>query len=170
LERGDLSGLNDFHLFSQGRSKKIANILTGTYHHLPVKILDYSYIISSGENSSTKKQTVLIIESSSSALPDFELRPENLLDKIGAALGHNDIDIPSYPQFSKTYLLKGRDETAIRSVFTDGVALYFSQNPGLCVAFNQGQFIFYRAARLVNPIDLSTFLQQGYDIYRLFKA
>ena len=38
---------------------------------------------------------------------DFEMRPENLLNKIGAALGRQDIDFDSNPEFSRRYLLRG---------------------------------------------------------------
>jgi hypothetical protein len=172
-ENGDpswLGKINNFYLFSQGHSKKFSNVMTGIYSHAPVTVMDYRYTTGSGKNSSTKTQTVMLIESSKAAFPDFELRPENLFDKIGSAFGNKDIDFESYPKFSKQYLLKGSDEASIRSAFSDSVTIFFEGNPGLCVASNHGQFLFYRAGKLVKPADLSSFMQQGYDIYNLFKV
>lgn len=172
-ENGDpswLARINNFYLFSQGHSKKFCNVMTGTYNHAPVTIMDYRYTTGSGKNSSTKTQTVLLFDSSKATFPDFELRPENLLDKIGSAFGSKDIDFESYPKFSKQYLLKGSDELSIRAAFTDSVIFFFEGNLGLCLASNHGQFLFYRAGKLVKPSDVSSFLQQGYDIYSLFKV
>ena len=172
-ENGDpswLARINNFYLFSQGHSKKFSNVMTGSYNHTPVTIMDYRYTTGSGKNSSTKTQTAMLIESSKAAFPDFELRPENLFDKIGSAFGNKDIDFESYPKFSKQYLLKGSDEPSIRSAFSDSVTIFFEGNPGLSVASNRGQFLFYRAGKLVKPTDLSSFMQQGYDIYNLFKV
>jgi hypothetical protein len=172
-ENGDpswLAKINNFYLFSQGHSKKFSNVMTGTYSHAPVTIMDYRYTTGSGKNSSTRTQTVLLFESSKAIFPDFELRPENLLDKIGSAFGSKDIDFESYPNFSKQYLLKGSNEPSIRAAFSYSVTLFFEGNPGLCVASNRGQFLFYRAGKLAKPADIPSFLQQGYDIYSLFKV
>ncbi len=60
-------------------------------------------------------------------LPNFTLRPENLFHKIGQVFGYQDIDFDSHPEFSKRYLLKGENESEVRSTFSaDTLAFYES--------------------------------------------
>ena len=61
---GDLlAHLGDFNLFSQGRSRKLKNLLVGTSSDTEVAIFDYQYTTGSGKNSQTHRQTVIRFQS-----------------------------------------------------------------------------------------------------------
>ena len=122
----------DFHLFSQG-SNTIKNVMSGVQYGIQVKVFGYSYSTGSGQNRRTTRQSVVLFESEELDLPRFDMRPEHLLHKVGGAFGYQDIDFPGNKRFSKEYLLRGRDEAAIRSVFTDEALAYFAANPNLSV-------------------------------------
>jgi hypothetical protein len=77
--RGRLAG---FHLFSQGRSRKIRNVLRGRAGDTDVLMLDYRYTTGSGKNSHTWEQTVMVFESAGAHFPDFSLRPEHIFHKL----------------------------------------------------------------------------------------
>jgi hypothetical protein len=155
-------------LFSQGHSKKLSNLISGTFNRLAFVLADYQYVVSGGKESSTRRQTVVIFELEKLDLPYFKLQPKNIFHKIGSIFKKKDIVFESYQQFSQRYVLTGEDETAVRRVFSDSVLSYFENNPGLNVEANRQKFMFYSSAKLVQPAQMQDFLQQGYDIFSLF--
>jgi hypothetical protein len=173
LEKGESSiqwTFGGFELFSRGYSKKYTNVLSGRFHNLPVLIFDYQYTTGGGKNTQVWKQTVLALESDKLHLPKFLLRPENLLDKIGSALGHKDIDFETYPEFSKRYYLRSTNEEGVRKLFSERVVKYFEEKPGLSAEGDGTKLIKYRVSKFIPAENLQTFLQEGYELYTLFKT
>jgi hypothetical protein len=171
-ERGDQSTLDamcGFHLFSQGHARRISNVLTGKFNDIPVTLMDYKYTTGSGKSSHTWNQTVVLFEYEKLSLPVFVLRPENLFDKIGSVFGKKDIDFETAPVFSKKYLLRGDDEPSIRMIFNEWVLQYYEQHPGLSTEGDSRKLIYYRISKPVAPAKIEAFLQEGYEIYGLFK-
>jgi hypothetical protein len=167
-EGATLALLAGFHLFSQGHSKKITSLMLGEVSDREVRIFDYTYTTGSGKNSHTSRQTVISFRSAKLSLPGFSLRPENLLHKIGALFGYQDIDFEAHPHFSKHYLLRGSDEEGIRNTFHDRVLEFYDQNRGLCTEGNGSTLIFYRAAQQVEPDAIRSFLEEGFKVAELF--
>jgi hypothetical protein len=169
-DAGDMiTTLSGFHLFSQGHSKKITNVMHGETNDMEVRILDYEYTTGSGKNSHTSRQTIVCFRSPTLDLPAFSLRPENIFHKIGALFGYQDIDFDAHPVFSKHYLLRGSDEEAIRSQFHEGVLTFYEEHRGLCTEGNGQQLIFYRAAQQVKPDEIRSFLDEGLKTVGLFR-
>jgi hypothetical protein len=161
--------LGGFQLCSKGHSRKIANVLSGKYSGTPVMILDYQYTTGGGKSTHTWRQTVLVLESEKLALPHFTLRPENVFDKIGSVIGYKDIDFPIYPKFSKQYFLRSKDEAAIQNIFTDSLIQYYEQHPGLNTEGEGNRLIYYQGPKIVPADKLQAFMQQGYELFGLFK-
>jgi hypothetical protein len=165
-----LEVLGRFHLFSQGHSRSISNVFSGMFNDIPVMVMDYKYTTGGGKSSHTWQQTVLAFESDKLLLPSFVLRPENLFDKIGGVFGKKDINIESAPVFSKRYLLRGNDEESIRKLFKEWVFQYYEQHPGLSTEGDGKKLIYYRSSKRVSPDKIQVFLQEGYDVFGLFKG
>jgi len=51
-------------------------------------------------------------------LPDFELAPATVVDRVAPSLGFQAIQLESRPEFGKQYWLRGPDEIAIRALFS----------------------------------------------------
>jgi hypothetical protein len=171
-EKGDKSvidTLGKYHLFSQGYSRRISNVLTGKFNTIPVTVMEYQYTTGSGKSAHTWRQTVLVVESDKLRLPRFVLRPENLFDKIGSMFGTKDINFETAPAFSKRYLLRGDDEESVRQLFNERVTDHYEQHPGLSTEGDGRKLIYYRISKKVSPDQIQTFLQEGYDIFDLFK-
>ncbi len=164
-----MSELSNFPLFSEGRSKKIKNMLHGETSDVEVGVFDYRYTIQSGKHSHVYKQTVAFIRSPQLDCSEFALRPESLFDRIGGVIGFQDIDFESHPRFSNSYLLRGSSEYRIRKLFTDEVLAFFENKPGLSVEGNGQRIIFYRAAKRVKPEEIRSFFEEGFRVYTLFK-
>lgn len=163
-----LAALSHFHLFSQGRSRKISNLLQKEVEDIAVSIFDYRFTTGGGEHSHTHRQTVALFRAEQLRLPGFTLRPEGVLDKLGSFVGYQDIDFEAHLEFSDTYLLRGVDEARIRETFTDTVLAYYAGRGGLCTEGNGQQIIYYRASQQVAPESIARFLGQGLEVVKLF--
>jgi hypothetical protein len=172
-EKGDktlMDGFSGFHLFSLGYARRISNVLTGKFNLVPVTIMDYRYTTGGGKSSHTWQQTILVIELGKLQLPGFLLRPENLFDKIGSVFGQKDINFETAPVFSKRYLLRGDNEESVRAVFNERVLEYYEQHPGLCTECDGAKLIYYRNSKMVPPQGMQAFLEEGDDLFNLFKT
>lgn len=108
VDRGALlTSLGQFHLFSQGHARKLANVMCGSANGIDVALMDYRYTTGSGKNAQTHSQTVIRFRSGLLQLPDFTLRPERVFHRIGEVFGYKDIDFSTHPGFSKQYLQQG---------------------------------------------------------------
>ena len=145
---------------------KFSNVMTGESGGLQIGLFDYTYPM--GKSSVT--QTVATF-SQDIQLPPFALRPENLLDRIGDAMFHNDIDFDSNPEFSKRYLLRSPDEANTRKLFTPSLLTYLEQfQTEWCIEGTGSTLIVYRGGRPVSPVDVPAFLEETSRIARTFFA
>ena len=159
----------DFHLFSQG-SSTINNVMSGPLYGMQTMVFGYSYTTGSGKNRRTTRQSVVLVESDELDLPQFDMRPEHLLHKVGGAFGYQDIDFPRHEQFSKKYLLRGRDEAAIRCVFNDKVLAYFTSNLNLSVEGRRGALIVYKGGKRLSADGFRQVIAQANRISKLFRT
>jgi hypothetical protein len=162
-----LQELSQFHLFKQGRSKKIRNVLTGQAGDMEVRLFDYQFTTGSGQHSSTHHQTVMLFESQKLQFADFELRPEHLFHKIGGAFGYQDIDFDDSPEFSKQYLLRGPDERAVRDVFQRPIRKHLEGQRRVSAEGAGGRLVFYRMGKRVKPEELREFIKDGVQLLTL---
>ncbi len=161
--------LDRMHLFSQGRSKKLKNMLHGESNNVEVAIFDYRYTVGSGKNSNTYHQTVIYFRSPQLKLPQFDLRPEGFWHKIGSAFGYQDIDFASHPQFSRAYLLRGENEANIRAFFDEELLSFFETQKKISVEARGDQLVFYRQQKRIKPDEVQDFLQDGFQVFSMLK-
>jgi hypothetical protein len=162
-----LKNLQHFHLFSQGHSRKIRNLVQGKVDDVDVAVFDFIY--NPMTRKGVSKQTVILLESDRLQLPPFALRPERLMHKVGSLLGYHDIDFDDYPTFSKRYILQGRDEEQVRSLFNSEVLWHYEELQGVSTEGAGRQLIYYRASRRTASEALQEFLEEGLRVYHLFR-
>jgi hypothetical protein len=156
--------LNESHLFRQGSSRTVRNLMHGTIEDLGVYLFDYSYTIHTGKHSTTTTQTVVAFELGGRSIPVFDLRPEHFFHRIGQAFGYQDIDIVDRPAFSKAYLLRGPDEQAIRTFFTGPILDMLEQDQKWSIESTGDFLILYQAGRRVRVHDLSQRLEAAFTL------
>jgi hypothetical protein len=164
-----IPGLEQHHLFSQGHSKKLYNMLYGSIDGARAAIFDYKFTVGHGKHSQTYNQTVVYFQSERLSLPSFSLRPESFGHKLISALGYQDIDFSNRPTFSGKYLLRGQDEQAIRQTFQDSVLAYYENNLKLYTDGGANQVFFYRQGVRVEPPNVRSFLDWGLGLLNLFQ-
>ncbi len=109
--------------------------------------------------------------------------PFKIVSAIKALVGKDEdesIKFDTDPDFSKSYFLKGNDESAIRHVFSHTVLEYFERHKGLSVEGRKEVMIFYRAeshdtdigyrGARIKPDELKLFLDEGRVIFDLFRG
>jgi hypothetical protein len=168
---GDASlvkALDNFHLFSQGYSKKIRNMLHGENQNAELAIFDYRYTTGGGKHSSTSNQTVIYFRSPTLDLPHFAVRPEGVFHKIGGAFGYQDIDFQAHRQFSQMYLLRGNDEPRIRELFGEERIAFFESHPKISVEGADNQLVFYRRRKRSRPDEVRRFMDEDFRVFTLF--
>jgi hypothetical protein len=164
-----LAALGSFHLFTQGHGKAIKNVLRGEANGLETEVFDYDYTTGGGKSSTTWRQTVICFRLDGPELPAFSLRPENVLHRIGAWFGYQDINFEDFPVFSKSYLLQGPSETAIRDLFTERLLTYYEGRPGLNTEGGGNRLLFYRHGKRVDPEKFRAFLEEGFEVLAAFR-
>jgi len=163
-----LERLKPFHLFSKGWSRKIKNLMEGEANKVELAIFDYQYTTHGGQHPQTHRQSLLFIHSPKLYLPDFSLRPENVFHKIGGSFGYKDIDFETHPIFSKSYLLRGENESAIRGLFNNELLNSIQSQQKICIEGSGDQIIFYRHKSRVKPEEVESFMEEGFQIFDQF--
>jgi hypothetical protein len=160
-----------FDRFSKGHSPKIRNMLHRVSEQVEVGIFDYQCTIGRGKGSRTDRESLIYFSSPGLDLPLFSIRPEGLFDKVGTVLGSQDINFESDQtgaEFSKKYLLRGKDEQKVRELFTPEVLDFFAGQDGVSAEGRRSRLIIYRDGERLKPEDTPAFLEEGLKMFRLF--
>lgn len=160
-----LAKLQAFSLFNKGRGKKMKNVMVAETELARMTIFDYQYTTGGGKNSQTHHHTLMAMESDSLNLPAFSLKPEGFFDRIGAKMGFQDIDFDEHPEFSSAFVLKGKDEVAIRQFFDGPMMDLFVQHKGISVEAQLGLFTYRKGGRK-QPPEIRGFMTEGYAFFK----
>lgn len=153
-----------FPLFERGHGRQARNLMTGRLADRPAALLDYTYVTGGGKSRTSHNQTVALFAEGAVGLPEFELAPENILHKLGQVFGYQDLDFPGHPEFSSKYLLRGRDEGAIRAAFGATALAFLTGNPGWSVETRDHGAAVFRAGKRCKPEEVPTFLADALRI------
>ena len=159
-----------YSLFGQGRNRKALNVLTGQRDGVPVEVFDYEHTSHSSASSKKTSHTIVHVDLAALALPTFAAYPETVAEKLAAAVGMQDIDLPEHPVFSGQFVLRGPDEAAVRARFVDPVPDVFSANHGVSAEGGGTHLFVYHEGRLAPPDQLQVLLTEATGIVRAFLA
>lgn len=158
-------------LFRKGRNREFRNIMAGSASGFRAYLFDYQYVTGGGRSSQTHFQTVASFTKSGVVMPEFELQPEGVLQKIGDAFVHKDIDFDSHPEFSRRMQLRSPDEAKTRELFSPGLLSYLE---GLDPAKKWrmegigSTLLLYRGGKRVKPAEFKAFLAEASTIASQF--
>ena len=142
--------------------------MEGEANKVELAIFDYQYTTHGGQHPQTHRQSLLFIRSPKLNLPDFSLRPENVFHKIGGSFGYKDINFETHPIFSKSYLLRGENEAAIRGLFNNELLNFIQSQQKICIEGSGDQIIFYRHKSRVKPEEVESFMKEGFQVFDQF--
>jgi hypothetical protein len=152
-------------LFRSGHSKKASNVLAGQVDGREVVAFDYRYTTGSGKNSHTYCYQAAVFEMPIVA-PRLWLRRENVLDKVAAWVGHDDLDFES-EEFSKRYFVKCVDRKFAYDVFHARLIEYLlAVSSGAPNMEMNGPLLLVYGARGSGPEQVRWLLDVGREMMR----
>ncbi len=122
--------LKRFHFFEIRPVERKSNTLKGSFDELNMtwEIADVTFNEGDAFSAETFTTTVMVLYINR-PIPVFTMEKEGLFEKIFdrvmALTGYKDIDFEMYPDFSKRFLITGKNENEIRSFFTDELIRFF---------------------------------------------
>lgn len=154
-------------LLSRKSGGYVRNLMRGTSDGLVVKVFDYKY--SNGRGDPDRgAHTVIFFRSAELALPAFTVRRKNLFHRIAALFGYRGIRITNHPTFRANYLLRGKDEAAVRRLFDDDVVSHFERGKTLSAEADGIWFMLCWPEWTVGPQKVPFLVQEGFEVLALF--
>lgn len=156
-----------FGLFGRGHSKKRRNVMTGEAKGMNLMMCDYFYTTGSGKNSSTHSQTIILLEDHKLSLPKAFMRHEHgFFDWLGEKLGGKDIDFNDDSVFSKTFVLQGDDEDAVRGLFGPELRNFLVENKKQFKTIETlADVLLVDCRRRIKPGECMEYLQLAFGIH-----
>ncbi|MFC1586689.1 hypothetical protein ACFL54_00125 [Planctomycetota bacterium] len=121
-----------FALLSFGLAPRSAVMLSGTAQGCNVFIGDHAFETESSESTTTHKRTFCVVQQPGLTSTNVMIWPEShftgFAGKLASTLGLReglDINFDEDSEFSKAYVVRGDDETSIRSLFDQDLRRYF---------------------------------------------
>ena len=110
-DQGVFSG---FQVVQKGRNKSTNLSLIADDGQTRIALFDYSFVTGSGKSQQTHHWVVSLCRDEGLGAPAMQLKPSSFFSLIGSLIGFKDIDIPEAPEFSKSFVVQGKDPEAIR--------------------------------------------------------
>lgn len=163
--------LTDFRLFRRGYGKRITNVLSMKDSMLDfhLRIFDYKFVVGAGNSTRRISQTVFFVDSKKLGLPHFSMQPENFFHKIGQHFGLQDLDFEAYPAFSDQYLLRGEDESLIRSTMSKDMLHFFTLEKYWSLEGMNYYFIFYKWNKILPVDQVHQLHKKGLQLFEMLK-
>lgn len=162
--------LSGFKICNLGHSRKAINSLVGQMHGFEVTLFDYRYTTGSGKNRRVHNQTLCAVRHPSLRLPHFFVRRQlKLWDALGKVFGGQDINFDEDPAFSRSFVLQGEDEAAVRRAFSDHARGYFSKFQASSLQFEAlADTLLVNNGKRIKPADGLAAIEQAISIGRIW--
>jgi len=186
-----LAKMQVFPLFNKGGNRRINYVIKTKTDNVGMTFFGYSYTLVSGGAHSlstrTYVYTIVAFEHDSLSLPKFTLRPtRGFSDEIFAALENvevgpflkamgmpirtntimKEIGFDQHPEFSKSFVLNGDDEPAIRNFFDREKLDFFAQRKEAGLEADHTFLIYIRELNEnLKPEQIGNFLNEGYSVF-----
>ena len=134
-----------FGVFSRGHSRRALNTIEGGVtinghpHHLKMGDYEFKETTRNGKQSQTTNYrfSYLCLHLPYMDIPDLFIRREHFFDKIGAALGFDDIDFES-AEFSRTFHVSASDKRFAYDVISPAMMEFLLASPKVGVEMRTG--------------------------------
>ena len=146
---------------AKGSNRYCANVLSGEFEGLPASSFDYHYETythtKNGRQTHHHWFSVFAVHTGQD-FPELRVYPEGLFQKLGQALGFDDIDFES-AEFSRTYCVKSADKRFAFDVIHQRMMEWLLQNRPLSLEY-EGDCIAMWFGRRVKPDEVERRLRQ----------
>jgi hypothetical protein len=130
-DEGFAMGWGFLHRLAQGDDRYAFNILRGTYQGQALFVFDYHYRTGSGKSQEHHYSTMLMLIVPE-AFSQVTIGPENLLSRMAAAFGIEDIQFES-AEFSRVFCVRSKDKRFAYDVCNPQMIEYLLANRDLVI-------------------------------------
>jgi carbonic anhydrase len=102
-------------------------------------------------------------------MPVFALDKENFMTTILHLSGMHDIDFKKHPDFSKRFYLRGEDEEAIRSFFTNNLIYFFESHAAYYLESNGDGLLIRSKERLASIQEIKQILAFAEELLKILE-
>ena len=92
---------------------------------------------------------------------------EKIFDRVMAFTGYKDIDFEMYPDFSKKFLITGRNEAEIRSFFTVDMIRFFESQQIYHIESNGEAIVLFDKIKLARTDETIALINYGKALAKL---
>jgi len=166
------SYLKKFHFFEIRPIERKSNCLKGTFKDLDVswEIADVTFSEGAAFTAETFNTTLMVLKLNKK-IPIFAMEKEGVFEKIFdrmiAFTGYKDIDFEMYPDFSKKFLITGKNESEIQSFFTDEIMRFFENHQIYHLESNGEAIVIFDKIKLARTDETVAFIDYGKELAKL---
>ncbi len=164
--------LKKFHFFEIRPIERKSNSLKGSFEALNMswEISDLTFNEGDTFSAETFNTTVMVLKLNKK-IPVFAMEKEGLFEKIFdrvmALTGFKDIDFDMYPDFSKRFLITGKEESEIRAFFTDERIRFFENRQIYHIESNGDSLILFDKIKLARTDETIALIEYTKDLAKL---
>ncbi|MBN2360621.1 MAG: hypothetical protein JXR83_14290 [Deltaproteobacteria bacterium] len=162
--------LGGFKVCNLGRSRRAQNALVGTVSGHEIALFDYRYTTGSGNNRHTHHLSLCAVRHPELRLPSFFLRRQlRLWDALGKMFGGQDINFEEDAAFSRSFVLQGKDERAVRRVFGVHARAHLLRYQESALQLEgDGDTLLVNFGRRLDPDQGRDSIEQAIDVARIW--
>ncbi len=171
----DTTYLTNFHFFEIRPIERKYNCLTGEFKDLGVtwEVVDVAFNEGQAFTAETFHTTMMVLKLNKN-IPVFTMEKERafekIFDRLMAFTGYKDIDFEMYPGFSKKFLLMGKNESDIRSFFTNEFIQFFENHQIYHLESNGEAIVIFDKIRLARIEETIGLIDYGRELATLLDA
>lgn len=171
----DTTYLTNFHFFEIRPIERKYNCLQGEFKDLDVvwEVVDVAFNEGQAFTAETFHTTLMVLKLNQK-IPVFSMEKERafekIFDRVMAFTGYKDIDFKMYPDFSKKFLLMGKNESEIRSFFTNEFIQFFENHQIYHLESNGEAIVIFDKIRLARIDETIGLIDYGRELATLLDA
>ena len=164
--------LKKFHFFEIRPIERKSNTLNGSFEEINMswEISDVTFNEGDAFSAETFNTTMMVLKINR-VIPVFTMEKEGLFEKIFdrviALTGFKDIDFDMYPDFSKRFLVTGKDESKIRAFFNVELIQFFENHQIYHVESNGDAIIIFNKIKLARTDETIALINYTQELAQL---
>jgi MFS superfamily sulfate permease-like transporter len=155
--------LKNFPFFKTKQVDHAYNTFQGEYKDVSVKLMDVEFYEGEFIAKEVFKFTVMLLELDH-RIPRFRLDKERIFDRIASLAGFKEVQLEGHEDFSRRFLLKGKDEVGIKKFFTPELILFFESHPYYHLESNGRQVLIFKGQRTATISEVKTLYGFGKEL------
>ncbi len=157
--------LEKFPYFRTKRIEHAFNTLLGETELCKIKVRDVEYFEGEFIAKEMIRSTMAVVNLDQK-IPAFTIHRENLLSRIAAAAGFEDLEIPDYPDFNKRFYLRGNSEELLE-FFDHDLVLFLESRAQFHIESVGNKILVFDRERLATVSELKALIRFTIDLVPL---